>query len=74
MSLKNNLCVKSNVNVKASLFAAEKFMKLPIPGLSFTERESEDLSQTEVLIQGLLSLDKKANHTIIVNQDHVVFT
>lgn len=71
MSLKNNLCVKSNVNVKASLFAAEKFMKLPIPGLCFTERESEDLSQTEVLVQGLLSLDKKANHTIIVNQ---VFT
>lgn len=49
-------------------------MEFFIPGLSFTEEESKDLSQTEVLIQGLLRLDKNANHTITVNQDHVVFT
>lgn len=74
MSLKNDLCVKPNVDAKASLFAAEKFMEFPIPGLSFTKEESQDLSQTEVLRQGILCLDKNANHTIIVNQDHVVFT
>lgn len=73
MSLKNDLCVKPNVDAKASLFVAE-FMEFPIPGLSFTQEESKDLSQSEVLIQGLLCLDKNANHTIIVNQDHVVFT
>lgn len=73
MSLKNDLCIKPNVDAKVSLFVAETFMKFPIPELSFTEEESKDLFQTEVLIQGLLCLDKDANHTIIVNQDHVVF-
>lgn len=74
MSLKNDLCVKPNVDAKVSLFVAEKFMEFFVPGLAFTEEESEGLSQTEVLIQGLLCLDKNANHTIIVNQNHVVFT
>lgn len=74
MSLKSYLCVQPNFDAKVSLCVAEKFMEFPIPGLSFTEEKSKDLSQTEVLIQGLLCLDKNANHTIIVNQDHVVFT
>lgn len=74
MSLKNDLCVKPKVDVKALLFTAEKFMEFFIPGPFFTEKESEDLSQTEVLIQGLLCLEENVNRTITVNQDHVVFT
>lgn len=49
-------------------------MEFLIPGPFSTEKEDEDLSQAEVLIQGLLCLEENVNHTITVNQDHVVFT
>lgn len=65
---------KSKVDAKASLFTAERFIEFFIPGPFFTEKESEDLSQTEVLIQGLLCLKENVNHIMAVNQDHVVFT
>lgn len=85
MSLKNDICTKGilkkdqtraeNLNLMPRLHCS---LQKSLWSFSYQDnslqRESQDLSQTEVLIQGLLCPEENINHTITVNQDHVVFT